>query len=214
VRITRAIAINILLHLLNVPSDNRPVTVSDTTRIARPVASLLLYGLLLLSACGTSAPSGGVYAGGYVGGRVVAECAPFARALTGVRLSGEAADWWWEADGRYAREHFPEQGSLLVLRRTGRLPDGHVAVVSRVLSLRWILVTQANWVHHRVTEDQPVMDVSPDNDWSMVRVWWPPVGAMGVTDYPAYGFILPDRPESHAALRAAVPRAIRVFGGG
>jgi len=180
----------------------------------RAAALPLLLGLLALSACGTSGPPGGAYAGGYVGGRVVAECAPFARALTGVRLTGEAADWWWEADGRYARQHSPEEGSLLVLRRSGRLPDGHVAVVSRVLSARRILVTQANWVHHRVTEDQPVIDVSAGNDWSVVRIWWPPAGAMGVTDYPADGFILPDRPESHAALMAAVPRAIRMFGGG
>jgi len=180
----------------------------------RPAALALLLGLLALSACGMSGQSGGAFAGGYVGGRVPVECAPFVRALTGVRLYGAASDWWQEADGRYARQHFPEQGSLLVLRRSDRLPDGHVAVVSRVLSPRRILVTQANWVHHRVTEDQPVLDVSADNDWSVVRIWWPPTGAMGVTDYPAYGFILPDRPESHAALMAAVPRAIRVFGGG
>ncbi len=180
----------------------------------RPAAPLLLLSLLCLSACGATALSGVPYAGGYVGGTVAAECAPFARALTGVRLHGDAADWWWQADGRYARQHRPEEGSLLVLRRSDRLPDGHVAVVSRVLSPRWILVTQANWVHHRVTEDQPVIDVSPDNDWTLVRVWWPPVGAIGVSDYPAYGFIRPDRPASHQDLMAAVPRAIRVFGGG
>ena len=180
----------------------------------RRAAPLLLPGLLWLSACGTQVPSGGLSAGGSIGGQVAAECAPFARALTGVRLEGDAADWWWEADGRYARQHQPAEGSLLVLRRSARLPDGHVAVVSRVLSARRVLVTQANWVHHRVTEDQPVVDISPGNDWSLVRVWWPPAGAMGATDYPAYGFIRPDRPASHAELMAAVPRAIRIFGGG
>ena len=174
----------------------------------------LLLGILALSACASRAPSGTSYAGGYVGGAVTAECAPFARALTGMRLQGQAADWWWEADGRYARQSQPQEGSVLVLRRSGRLPNGHVAVVSRVLSARQILVTQANWVHHRVTEDQPVTDVSPDNDWTLVRVWWPPVGAMGVTDYPAYGFIQPDRPATHQDLMAAVPRAIRIVGGG
>jgi hypothetical protein len=75
-------------------------------------------------------------------------------------------------------------------------------------------VTQANWVHHRVTEDQPVIDISLRNDWTLVRVWWPPTGEMGVTDYPAYGFIRPDRPATHQQLMAAVPRAIHVFGGG
>ena len=99
---------------------------------------------------------------------------------------------------------------MLVLRRSGRLPSGHVAVVSQVMGRRQILVTQANWVHHRVSEDQPVIDVSAANDWSMVRVWWPPTGEMGVTDYPAYGFIRADRPATHDQLIAATPRAIRL----
>jgi surface antigen len=129
-------------------------------------------------------------------------------------LVGEAADWWHEADGQYTRTNSPAEGSLLVLRRSGRLPSGHVAVVAQVLSPRQILVTQANWVHHRVTEDQPVIDVSPANDWTMVRVWWPPADAMGVTDYPAYGFIRPDRPATHRQITASVPRAIRMVGGG
>jgi hypothetical protein len=175
---------------------------------------LLLLGVLGLSACASRTPSAGPYSGGYVGGTVAAECAPFARALTGLRLHGEAADWWWEADGRYARQSQPAEGSVLVFRRSDRLPSGHVAVVSQVLSARQILVTQANWVHHRVTQDQPVVDVSPHNDWSLVHAWWPPSGAMGVTDYPAYGFIRPDRPATHRELTAGVPRAIRIVSGG
>jgi hypothetical protein len=99
---------------------------------------------------------------------------------------------------------------VLVLRRSGRLPSGHVAVVSQLVGRRQILVTQANWVHHRVSEDQPVIDVSAENDWSMVRVWWPPTDEMGVTEYPAYGFIFADQPASHDQLIAATPRAIRV----
>ena len=99
---------------------------------------------------------------------------------------------------------------MLVLRRSGRLPNGHVAVVSEVLGLRTILVTQANWVHHRVAEDQPVIDVSPANDWSVVRVWWPPAGDVGVTGYAAYGFIRADRAASHEEIAAAIPRAIRI----
>jgi hypothetical protein len=179
-----------------------------------PRVVILLLGLLALSACASRTPSSGGYLGGYVGGRVDTECAPFARALTGVRLWGAAADWWPEASGRYARLRAPEVGSVLVLRRSGRLPDGHVAVVSRVLSAREILVTQANWVHHRVTEDQPVVDISAYNDWSLVRVWWPPTDEMGVTEYPAYGFVLPARPPSHDQLIAATPRAIRSLTGG
>lgn len=164
---------------------------------------------LPLAACGggnDSLPQ----AGTYLGGRESVECAPFARALTGVSLTGDAADWWTEADGRYDRSHAPQVGSVLVLRRSDRLPHGHVSVVSRVVSRRQIMVTQANWVHGRITEDQPVLDVSEDNDWSIIRVWWPPSGTMGVTDYQAAGFIRPDRSLTHDRIIAAAPRAVRI----
>jgi hypothetical protein len=171
---------------------------------------LFLLGLSALSACASSQSASGPRVGDYVGGSVSVECAPFARALSGVQLRGAAADWWWQAEGRYQRSLIPSVGSVLVFERSGRLPSGHVSVVSQVLGRRQILVTQANWVHHRVSEDQPVIDVSSANDWSRVRVWWPPSGEMGVTDYPAYGFIRADRPSSHDQLIAATPHAIRL----
>lgn len=167
-----------------------------------------VLGALALCACGSSET--GARAGDYVGGSVAVECAPFARALSGVRLSGAAADWWWQANGRYARSDAPAVGSVLVLRRSGRLPSGHVAVVSQVLGHRQILVTQANWVHHRVSQDQPVIDVSANNDWSAVRIWWPPSSGMGLTDYAAYGFIRAEKPTTHDQLISATPRAIRL----
>ncbi len=157
---------------------------------------------LTLAACG-----GGTHPGGT---RAAVECAPFARALTGVSLQGDAADWWPQAGGRYARTSTPEVGSLLVFRRSGRLPSGHVAVVSRVLSRREILVTQANWVHHLVTADQPVRDVSHRGDWSLVRVWWPPSDAIGQTDYATFGFIRPEHPIGHDSIVAATPGAVRM----
>jgi hypothetical protein len=177
-------------------------------RIALRLLPLLC---LALAACGGG---GGARPGDYVGGSASVECAPFARALTGVSLSGDAADWWRQAAGRYSRAQKPEVGSVLVLRRSGRLPSGHVAVVSAVLSRRRIMVTQANWVHHRITEDQPVIDVSDNGDWSVVRVWWPPSGQMGVSDYPAFGFIRPDHPQGHDRLIADTPEAVRVAEGG
>src|ERR1700728_4821891 len=133
-----------------------------------------MLGLCVLSGCGSG--GGGATVGDYVGGTASVECAPFARALTGVQLSGDAGDWWRQAAGRYQRASRPAVGSILVLRSAGRLPSGHVAVVTRVMSGRQVLVTQANWVHHRITEDQPVIDVSVGNDWSVVRLWWPPSG--------------------------------------
>ena len=169
-----------------------------------------IFLLLALSACASRGPDTGARAGDYVGGSVPLDCVPFARALSGIRLSGAAADWWWQADGRYARGSTPAVVSALVFRRSGRLPDGHVAVVSQVMGRREILVTQANWVHHRVSQDQQVIDISAANDWSMVRVWWPPTGEMGITDYSAYGFIRADRPATHDQLIAATPGAIRL----
>jgi hypothetical protein len=85
-----------------------------------------------------------------------------------------------------------------------------VAVVSGVLSRRQIAVTQANWVHHRVTSDQPVIDVSESGDWSAVRVWWPPSNGMGVADYRTFGFIRPDHPVGHDRLVATTPAAVRI----
>lgn len=127
-------------------------------------------------------------------GRLTRECVPFARAVSGVQLHGNAADWWGRSEGRYARTARPAVGSVLVMERSPRLRHGHLAVVSKVVSSRRILVSHANWVRHRVSTDAPVIDVSANNDWSRVRVWWPPSNAMGLTVYPVHGFILPIRP--------------------
>lgn len=138
------------------------------------------------------------------------DCAPFARSLSGVQLRGDAYSWWAGAEGRYDRSAQPEVGAVLVLRRTSRLPSGHVAVVSRLLGSRQALLIQANWIHGELTQDQLVVDVSPRNDWTEVRMWWPPTGALGVHVYEAYGFILPPVPTTHDALRRAAEPAARV----
>ena len=158
-----------------------------------------LLGLGLLAGCG----SGGLQ-GGSLGRSSAVECAPFARQVSGIRLYGDAAAWWDESDGRYARSRQPVEGGVLVFRRSGRLPSGHVSVVARQVSGREIRVTQANWVHHRITRDEPVLDVSAANDWSQVRVWWAPTRQMGTTVYSTYGFIAPTRQPSRGDLLAAV----------
>ena len=154
--------------------------------------------LLLLAGCGGGpsrlAP----------GTSAAIECAPFARELSGIALYGDAYTWWDQAAGRYARGTEPVQGGVLVFRRSSRLPSGHVSVVARKVSDREIRVTQANWVHHRITRDEPVIDVSPGNDWSRVRVWWAPVRAIGSTVYAAYGFIAPEPPPASNDLVAQV----------
>lgn len=122
-------------------------------------------------------------------------CVPYARDRSGLPLRGDAWQWWEAAADRYERNRAPQPGSVLVLMRNSRLPQGHVAVVSRVVSAREIRVDHANWASGagkgRVARDQAVADVSAGGDWSLVRVWYPPRGALGATAFPAYGFIHP-----------------------
>lgn len=138
------------------------------------------------------------------------DCVPFARALSGVTLRGDAGDWWRAAAGRYEQGANPEVGSVMVFARTPRLARGHVSVVSRVLSRYEIQVTHANWLHHHVTTDQLVRDISPRGDWSLVRVWWPPSDSLGNTGYPVLGFIYSGHSTSHDRLARDVPTAMRV----
>ena len=125
------------------------------------------------------------------------QCAPYAREVSGIQIRGNANTWWGQAAGRYERGRAPRNGSVLVLTRTSRLPQGHLAVVSRVVSAREVRVDHANWAsgaaRGRAARDQPVMDVSPANDWSLVRVWYPRINDWGASNYPAYGFVHPTR---------------------
>ncbi len=127
------------------------------------------------------------------------QCAPYARHLTGVALVGDAGDWWGQAAGRYARTDRPELGAILVFRPTRRMPAGHVSVVRRVVDARTILVDHANWEPGRIDQAAPVRDVSRENDWSAVRVWWRAIGRLGTSVHPTYGFILPTRPDFPAS---------------
>jgi CHAP domain len=170
------------------------------SRLARSPASLLAP-LLRGAALVTSLALAGC-AGGRTGGSLRFSCVPYARAMSGIRLHGAAAAWWEEAAGRYRRSHHPTDGSVIVFRATARLPEGHVAVVADVRGPREILVDDANWVRHRITRAQPVIDISPDNDWSLVRVYWPPAHQMGITDYPVAGFIHPPGARTQPAVTA------------
>jgi surface antigen len=120
-----------------------------------------------------------------------ANCALWARAQTGVYLFGAAGGWWDEAAGYYQRGHVPAVGSILVFRRTGYTPSGHVAVVSRVISANEILVDHANWYRGRISRNMPVVDTSPGHDWTTVAVMYPGSGKYG-RDNPTYGFVYPE----------------------
>ncbi len=122
------------------------------------------------------------------------QCVPYARQISKVSIRGDAWTWWPSAKGRYGRARTPKVGSVLVLKRAWRLRYGHIAVVTRVLGSREIIVDHANWLNRgRLHLGTPVRDVSANNDWSAVRVWYTPGKKYGVRTYPAHGFIYPER---------------------
>ena len=76
---------------------------------------------------------------------------------------------------------------------------GHVAVVTHIDSSRLIRVDHANWLNEgEISVGVPILDVSPNNDWTEVRVWHIPGGHWGGRVYRADGFIHPF--VLHAAL--------------
>jgi surface antigen len=160
-----------------------------------------LLMLLLAAGCASRGPERtGRHVPAPEGGDL--SCVPYARSRSGLPLRGDAWQWWEAAAGNFQRDRRPRPGSVLVLMRNSRLPQGHVAVVARVVSAREILVDHANWASGRakgqVARAQPVQDISPGNDWSLVRVWYSPVNDFGASNYPAFGFI-------HATQMASAP---------
>ncbi len=134
---------------------------------------------------------------GHSGGGI--QCVTFARADSGIELSGNASAWWDNAAGVYARGNRPEAGSVLNFRANGAMHMGHVAVVNQVVDGRTIEIDHANWggpgaVRGGISRDISVVDVSPANDWSAVRVALGHSGEFG-SIYPTFGFIYnrPDR---------------------
>ncbi len=118
------------------------------------------------------------------------QCVPYARKVSGISIRGNAWTWWRTADGRYRKDSKPAIGSVLAFKRTWRLRLGHVAVVTKILNDREIVVEHANWLNRgNIHKSTPVRDVSMANDWSAVRVWYTPGNRYGARTYPAYGFI-------------------------
>lgn len=117
------------------------------------------------------------------------QCAIYARQRSGVSLTGAARTWWTAAEGRYVRSKRPSLGSVMAMRGTAA---GHVAVVSRILSEREILIDHANWLGQgEIQANALVRDVSDTNDWSRVVVWHVPSNGLGVKPFPVDGFIGP-----------------------
>jgi len=144
------------------------------------------------------------------------QCVTFARADSGIVLSGNAADWWNHAAGIYQRGARPEVGAVLNFRANPRMRLGHVAVVSNVVDARTVEIDQANWgggsSRHGgyISRSTMVVDVSPNNDWTAVRVGLDHAGDYG-SIYPTYGFIYarPDDGIAVASNTAAAPADTR-----
>jgi len=98
-------------------------------------------------------------------------------------------------------------GAVVVFKKHGSMTHGHVAVVAHLVNSRKLMVDHANWAPHRshrrglVSKMVMVTDVSPRNDWSMVRVWDEMSGELGQRIYPTYGFIYPRAGQLQVALK-------------
>ena len=133
------------------------------------------------------------------------QCVPFARQVSGIDIRGNAWTWWDQAAGRYERGGQPKVGSVMSFKRTGRNPYGHVAMVSKIVSEREVLLTHANWSYRGgVERNVRAIDVSPNNDWTDVRVWYGPIGDVGLRSNPTNGFIYADKPEIDQPVQIAL----------
>jgi surface antigen len=120
------------------------------------------------------------------------QCVPYARSRSQIALRGDAYTWWDQAAGRYARNAAPSEGSVMVLYGYAGPNRAHLAVVREIVGARDIRVDHANWLDDgAIYEDDPVRDVSADNDWTQVRVYNLKAGAWGSRIYPVQGFIGP-----------------------
>ena len=123
------------------------------------------------------------------------QCVPYARTHSGVALYGDAYTWWDQAAGRFARGPSPKAGAVMVLDGYAGPNRAHVAVVREIVDARDIRVDHANWLDDgAIYLNDPVRDVSPDNDWSQVRIYHVKTAAWGARIYSVQGFIGPDAP--------------------
>lgn len=144
------------------------------------------------------------------------QCVPYARRVSGIQLFGDAHTWWDQAEGHYSKGNSPRIGAVMAFKPHGNMRLGHVAAVSRVIDSRTVLLRHANWSpingrRGQIEDNVRAIDVSPDNDWSAVRVWFDPVQNLGSTHWPVQGFIYNSRAstprrDTETAVRATSER--------
>jgi hypothetical protein len=141
------------------------------------------------------------------------QCVTYARETSGLGLKGDAWTWWASAAGQYERGQKPRSGAVVVFKKHGSMRHGHVAVVAEIINSRKMLVDHANWAPQRghgrgqVTTRVMVLDVSPHNDWTQVRVWHEASGEMGQRVYPTFGFIYAKTGRKHEEVKQALAPA-------
>ena len=134
-------------------------------------------------------------------------CVQFVKKASTVALHGNAYQWWDAAAGVYGRGNVPVSGAVMVFSKTRHLPFGHVALVEKRLDDRTVLIDHANWSRiggrrGHVERSVRVVDVSPNNDWSQVRVWYASLSGVGDTVYKVRGFVYPNSPPpAHKPVR-------------
>ncbi|CAO3443648.1 hypothetical protein [Azospirillum argentinense] len=133
------------------------------------------------------------------------DCVRTLRSISDFEIRGDAWTWWNTAAEQYERDKRPALGSVLVFKRSQRLGRGHVSLVSHIIDRRTIEVDHS-WLDGRgLRRNMRVVDVSPRNDWTAVRVWHEPSDQLGLRVYTTYGFILPEGEE--AEIRQADSRS-------
>lgn len=142
------------------------------------------------------------------------QCVPYARAVSGIQLYGDAHTWWHQAEGRYERGNRPRIGAVMAFVPTPQMQLGHVATVVKLIDQRTVLLDHANWSpidgrRGQIERGVKAVDVSARGDWSEVRVWYAPLQDLGTTRWPVAGFIYADgRPKkARSATRLAVAPA-------
>jgi surface antigen len=136
----------------------------------------------------------GVSGGGEIALPPYLQCVPYARQVSGIQIYGDAHTWWGQAAGQYERGYRPRVGAVMTFKPYGNMRLGHVAAVSRIIDSRTVLIRHSNWSpingrRGQIEDNVRAIDVSPDNDWSEVRVWFDPIQALGGTHWPVQGFI-------------------------
>jgi hypothetical protein len=119
------------------------------------------------------------------------DCVRTVRSISDFTIQGDGWTWWKHSVGYYERDNRPSLGSVLVFKRASHMRRGHVSLVSAVIDRRTIEVDHSWLDGHGLRRGMRVVDVSPRNDWSQVRVWHEPTAQLGQSVYPTYGFVLP-----------------------